>query len=103
MNTPLIIERAPLLGVTPQIFNIELTEAATEYVFEIPDGVRSLLFKTRNPSQKLQFSFEAGASNTVYMTLEHAGYCQDDILTQHQLIYFQSPTPSCIIEFLVWY
>lgn len=103
MFPPLIEERRPLLATTPQIFNIELTEANTEYEFNIPDRATCIMFKARNAAHPLQFSWEAGASGTVYMSLNNMGYAQENITAHEIKIYFQSSSPGCVVEFLVWF
>ena len=100
---PLIIERKALAGVTPQIFNVELTEANTEYAFALPDGARSFLFKTRTPEHPLKVSFEQGKSGSVFMTFYKTGLSEENILARSQVLYFQSPISGCIVEVLIWF
>lgn len=101
MGVPLIIERQHLSGVSPQILNVTLTEANTEYFFEIPDGTRQYTFKTRDPNHPLKFSFEENMTNTIYMSLNTLSYSEDTVLMVGVKVYCQSPVAGCVVEVLI--
>lgn len=101
-DAPLIIERDNLAGVSPQVTNIVLTLANTEYYFDIPENSRQFAFKTRNPNHKLQFSFEENTSGTVYITLNALSYDEPAVLSRSLRIYCQSPEAECTIELITW-
>ena len=102
MSTPLIIERKGLSGISPQIANATLTSANTEYAVSIPEGTRQLSLKARNLSHVVKFSFEEGTSGSTYATLEGFSYCNESILSKDLIIYLQSPTAGCVVEFVLW-
>ena len=103
MTAPLIVERDLLACISPQILNIELPLANTEYAFELPNGTRRFLFKTRDPLHTLKFSFEEGKSSEIYITLTRMGYEENNLLLKDLKIYFQSPSDNCVVECLIWY
>jgi hypothetical protein len=102
MPTPLIIERHKLVGISPQVANATLTLANTEYSVAIPEGTRQFCFKARNLDNIVKFSFEDGASGTTYATLDGFAYYEDSVLAQSIVIYMQSPTAGCVVEFTLW-
>jgi hypothetical protein len=99
---PLISERSILSGVIPLAVNITLTDANTEYSFEIPSGTRKFGIKTRNAQHTVKFSFSPGTSNTEYITLDGLTWNEDMVLARAVTVYCQSPTAGCVLECIFW-
>lgn len=102
MTAPLIDERRHLAGISPQILNVTLTTANTEYYFDIPDNTRHVEFKTRDKNHQLKVSFEEDQSDTVYFTLHGIGYEAPPVLIRSIRIYCQSPIAGCVVEVIIW-
>lgn len=102
MSTPLIVERQTLAGITPEILNVTLTNANTEYSFSIPSHTRKLSLKTRDPQHSVKIAFANGQSGSVYFTLSNESWSEDTILAVDLTLYCQSPNAGCILEVVIW-
>lgn len=99
---PLISERVLLAGIGPQVVNITLTIANTEYPLVIPSGTRKFAIKTRVAEHVVKFSFVSGESGTNYITLDNMTYNEDMVLIRDVTLYCQSATAGCVLECIIW-
>jgi len=83
----------------PEIHNVTMTTADTEYEFAIATSTTKLLIKLRDPGATLKLSYEENKSGTVYLTIP-AGATKslDNVYFNSKTLYFQSPTASQIAE-----
>lgn len=102
MSDPLIIERQNIVGITPEILNVTLTNANTEYSFSIPSHTRRLSLKTRDAQHSVKVAFANGQSGSVYFTLAGESWSEDTILAVDLTLYCQSPNAGCVLEVVIW-
>lgn len=102
MAEPIISERGLLAGIGPQVLNVTLTLANTEYPLTIPSGTRKFSLKTRDANHVVKFSFEAGTSGTTYVTLDGITYNEDMVLVREVTLYCQSATAGVVLECIIW-
>jgi hypothetical protein len=85
------------------IANVSLTTAGTEYSYTIPVGTKRIKFKLRALNALLKYSFTSGESGTTYITVAYGDDEEiNDAKLGGQIIYFQSPTASQVVEVRTW-
>ena len=89
-----------LIASTPNVYNVECTNADTEYSQALPSGVKILMLRARGGVVK--YCFTSGESGTKYITLNdgesHIFYHLNASVT----IYCQSPSAGTVLEILAW-
>lgn len=87
----------------PQVLNIQLPTANTQYTITLPKETKRFIFKVRNSSSKLVWSYSPLVSGA-YITLERgSSYSEDKIKRETDLnIYVQVSNNSQILELLYW-
>lgn len=88
---------------TPDIQNVSLAVAGTEYSITIPTASVSYAIRTRNCS-KLQLAFTATESSTKYITIWPGETYGEEGLTSTASItlYVQSSTAGEVLEVWTW-
>lgn len=92
------------VGEAPNIANVAMAVAGSEYSFAIPADTRRLEFSTRNSQSKLQFSFSAGQSGTNYISVRPGNTRVIDTIetAAPQILYFQSNKAADTLEIMYW-
>jgi len=91
------------IGQVPNIQNVAMPLANTEYSFAIPVNTKRITFITRKDSI-LQYSFAAGQSGTIYKTSYpgfEAEFSNLDTSAGH-VLYFRSNKPDNTLEIVYW-
>lgn len=88
-----------LAGITqPVVENVLLATAATEVAHSLPADTKVFFIQARG-NAKLQLSFDAGESGTVYHTIYPGSfYALDGISAPLVTLYLQSPSPGVVAE-----
>lgn len=89
----------------PDIQNIMITLANTEYPIVFPEGTQQFMLRVRSSAGKLQFSWVAGNTATEFFTVERGNtYTENNIkLTgSNKTIYVRSTVAGVIVEVLSW-
>jgi len=94
----------PLLPNTPQIINVVMALANTEYSQALPTGTKQFLIRARDTKGLLKLAFTSGESSTNYVEINRgASYATTQILPSGTLnIFFQSTQAATTAEILVW-
>lgn len=89
--------------INPDISNIPMPLASTEYSFSLPVGTKKFLIKLRN-KHSFQFSYSVGASGTNFIGVPWCCFYAEEGLSLSLVthIYFQSSQAGEIAEILVW-
>lgn len=87
----------------PQISNVSMPLAATEYAVTIPAGARQYLIRTRS-GKEFQIAYILGDSGTNYFTVpRNCFYAESDIsLISAKTLYLQVAAAAQVLEVLVW-
>ncbi len=92
-------------GVTPEIFNVDLTDADTEYSQVLPAYTKKFSVKERNGNAfRLAFAADLVATpNEPYLAiLANQTYYEDLVFAQGLTIYFAAPVAARVIEIIAW-
>lgn len=87
---------------SPEIRNIILPVANTEYVVNLNPGVKKLLLQAREGGD-LKIAFKQGQSSINYFTLRGFNTYFEDLITGPFTIAMQSPHPNSVVEMVCWY
>lgn len=95
-----VITGAP---VSPQIINIPVPNANTEYDFIIPQNTGRYRFRARG-NAKVKYSFESGKTDTEYFTVIPGNIESEDNLklNGNLTVYFRANKSNEILELLLW-
>lgn len=86
---------------TPYIYNVECTNANTEYNQALPDNTKKFLIKARGG--QLKVCFTEGQSGSVYILLSDGqAWYEDNVLLTGKTLYFQSPNAGVVAEIIAW-
>lgn len=88
-------------GGTPEIFNVAMTTAGTEYSLALPEGTNRIQLKIRDNESKFTISYVSGGN--VYTirkgnTYEEQGLDLDGITN----IYFIATKGNLVMEIITW-
>jgi len=87
---------------TPAVYNVTMTNAATEYSQALPANTRKLMIKCRG-SYAIRVCFASGESGTKYVTvLANQSYWEDGIKATSLTLYFQCDTAGQVAEIVAW-
>jgi hypothetical protein len=86
---------------TPQITNLTLTNADTEYTHAFGAGIKKICLQARG-SVALKFAFSSGQSGSTYFTLKAGSAWFEDLIKGPFTIYLQSPSAGTVVEILEW-
>lgn len=84
------------------IYNVECTNANTEYSQAFPSKCVGFILRSRQLSN-VKISFSSGGTSTDYLTVLSGCSIEDLNYRQDQTIYFQSDVSGAIIELFVNY
>ncbi len=95
------------LAAQPEIFNLTLTDANTEYSQALPVGVRKFTIQSRDVSADVKISFVSGESGSKFITiLGNASYSENLIHTpvgETLTVYAQTTsTAAPVLELMSW-
>lgn len=95
------------LAAKPEIFNLTLTDANTEYSQVLPVGVRKFTFQSRDINADIKVSFTSGESGTKFLTiLGNSSFGENFIeapIGSALTIYAQTEsTGGPILEIITW-
>jgi len=95
--------RAKIVTATsPNIYNLSMPIAGTEYSQALSNGTKKILVRARNRSQ-LRIAFISGDTSTTWITVEPgAVYFEENLDLNNVIIYLQSTAASQITEILEW-
>lgn len=87
----------------PTMYNVTMTDAATEYSQLIAQGSTKVILKLRNPGSAVQVALVSTESGTNYITVPANGSLVfDDVFLSTTTLYFQSPDAAQTAEILVF-
>lgn len=82
----------------PNVVNVTLTSASTEYSTTLPADVGAITIQSRTNAD-FQMSFVSGTSGTNYFTVKAGtSYYETTIGIQSKTIYFQSANAGQVVE-----
>lgn len=88
--------------ITPDIQNVTLTLADTEYSITLSLNAKALKLRARGTS-KLQLAYNSGDSSLSYLTIFPGEVYEEDLLNGPALvIYIQASKAGEVIELLTW-
>lgn len=86
----------------PQVANVSIGLANTEYSYALPTNTKKFLLKLR-AGAVLQLSYAGGTSGTTFFTVPvFNSYQEENLSVTGVTLYFQSPSPSQILEIISW-
>lgn len=90
-----------LQGVSnPQIDNVDLTLANTEYSVTLPTGVRQYLIKLRDSSAELKLRYVSASD---FITIPRGcNYSESDLGVTTLTIYLESNSAAQVVELITW-
>ena len=87
---------------TPAVYNVTMTNAATEYSQALPANTGKLMIKCRG-AYAIQVCFTSGESGTKYITVPaNQSYWEDGITAASLTLYFQCGTAGQVAEIVAW-
>ena len=89
----------------PEIQNITINSANTEQSITLPQGCKQYTLRVRNNSAKLQLAFNAGQSNSSFLTIPRGcNYSQNfvELTTAYSHLYIQSNKDNVTVECISW-
>lgn len=91
------------ISSSPQVYNVTLTSANTEYNQALPTGTKRFMFKCRT-AYAVKLAFTEGESGTTYFTVPaNMAYREYDLsLSGTRTLYFQSTTAGVVVEIIAW-
>jgi hypothetical protein len=96
------VDLSPVVSKDPQIFNIDMPVADTEYTLALPLGTKRFQMSIRDSLSKFQISYTSGGA---IFTVER-GVVYEETSVQldapNNNIYFKSPRDGVIMEFITW-
>ena len=88
-----------------EIQNITINSANTEQSITLPQGCKQYTLRVRNNSAKLQLAFNAGQSNSSFLTIPRGcNYSQNfvELTTAYSHLYIQSNKDNVTVECISW-
>ena len=101
MATRMVGENMLAGAESPEIFNLVLSEANTEYPQVLPTNCRKFSVQPRTLGVNFKLSFNPYESDTKYMTIRGC-YSEDLVGCSYLVLYLQSPTAGAVVEILAW-
>jgi hypothetical protein len=93
----------PVSATTPEIYNISLLLAGTEYSQVLSDGTKKLTIRVRDGGANLRIAFVSGDTAIKYITVKKgACYSEDNLDLDNVTVYLQSDTAGKTAEILEW-
>ena len=95
------------LAAKPEIYNVTLADANTEYSQALPSGVRKFSLQCRDTGVDVKLAFTSGESGTNFITiLGNSAYNEDFIYAPADYIltlYMQTEsTADPVVEIVAW-
>ena len=84
------------------IENVDITDADTEYSYELPTGVKKFTIKLRDLGYELKVCFVSGDVSNYINLSSGKSYTENNIKGQKNTLYFKSPSASQVAEILYW-
>lgn len=98
-----VITNSEAAASEPEIFNVPVTLANTEYSQVIPDNTSAILARVRDGNAIMQVAFAAGQSSTNYLTVGMGNNLSvSGVDLVGKTLYFQLSKPGKTVEILIW-
>jgi len=91
-----------VIKARPTIANVTMTDADTEYSYEIPAGTRYFKIKLRDIGFQMKLAVVEGDSGTTYITLQQAQLYETDAKGGSITLYFQSSQANMVAEIMTF-
>ena len=92
-----------IVKAKPQIFNVSMTSANTEYSKKLPTGTREFWIKLRTIGYDLKFAIDEGDSNITYDTVRSGEiHKEKDVKSSNITLFFQSPQAGMVAEIITF-
>ena len=86
----------------PEIFNVTMAVAGTEYSQALPAGTKKFTVKCRTYIP-VQICFTTGGTNTLFLTIPPGqSYWEDRLLDAALTLYFECAVAAQVIEIVAW-
>lgn len=86
----------------PTIENINITDADTEYSYELPEGTKRFSIKLRDLGHELKVCFVSGEDTNYINVSSGKSYSENNIKGSKNTLYFKSPSVSQTAEIISW-
>jgi len=93
----------PVKAQTPQLFNVTLALADTEYSQALPSFTKRFSLQCRTATD-IKLAFSEGQSGTNYYTVKANTECDSGelFLTEARTLYMQAPVGGVVAEIICW-
>lgn len=92
-----------LIHAKPQVFNVAMASANTEYSKQLPEGCKMFSLKLRDPGYPIQVCMVEGESDTTYFTVpQGAIHYQKELKASQITLYFRSTTSDMVAEIVTF-
>lgn len=93
----------PILASEPNIYNVPMLTANTEYSQALNNATKKILIRSRDRSATIRLAFFAGDTNVSWITIESGCvYFEDNLDLNGVTIYLQTDKNSQVAEILEW-
>lgn len=86
---------------TPQILNVEIPDADTEYEIDLPEDCKMFVLRARKIS-RLRLAYAAGDTDTAWVTIPRGGYWVEEKRLMGKNVYIQSNIGDNLIEVVAY-
>ena len=91
-----------LLGKTPTIKNLTLTNKDTEYSYVLPNATKKFTLQCRT-DEDIKLAYAKGESGSNYITIpEGASQSEDNLCTNVLVLYVQCAADNVVVEISSW-
>ena len=97
-----VVDLAPLISKDPEVFNVNMPVAGTEYSLTLPVDVKRFSMKVRDNAAKYEVSWVSGGAT--YSVSRGTEYSEEGLKLEAgtDTIYFKGSKPNLIMEFITW-
>lgn len=86
----------------PTVANVSIGSANTEYNYLLPTNTKKFHLKMRDGAA-LKLAYTIGTTGTTYVTIPaYNMYTEDQLSVTAVTLYFQTPSPSGVVEIISW-
>lgn len=86
----------------PTVVNVAIVTANTEYSYTLPTNTKKFHLKIRD-NAVLKLTYTAAQSGTTYVTLPAFNvYTEESLSVTGVTLYFQSTSPTQVVEIISW-
>jgi hypothetical protein len=97
-----VVDLAPLISKDPEVFNVNMPVAGTEYSLTLPVDVKRFSMKIRDNAAKYEVSWVSGGAT--YSVSRGTEYTEEGLKLEAgtNTIYFKSSKNNMVMEFITW-